>query len=60
MKEEFIINRVCNFFNLNKEELKKLKETKDLYSAISEMTGLTRNQVKIQIHGLSYNVGKEL
>ena len=51
------VERVATFFNLNKENLLNLPPETDLYSKISELTGIERNEIKRWMHGFAYSVG---
>ena len=50
-----MIKRASKFFNLDKKTLEELVKQKDLYSAISDMTGISRPEIKNWMHGLAYN-----
>jgi hypothetical protein len=56
--EDTLKESIANFFNLDFKELKEKSISKDLYSVVSEMTGISRKEVKLWIHGLTYGVGE--
>lgn len=57
---EQLIKGAVSIFGVNEEELKELSKSKDLYSAISELSGIDRQTIKLWMHGLAYGVGKEV
>ena len=51
-----LAERACNFFKIDKNKLEELAKNKDLYSAISELSGISRDKIKQRMHGFAYEV----
>ena len=50
------IKRLANLFEIDEDILSKaMKEEKDLYTVISELTGLSRTTIKRWAHGVMYS-----